>query len=178
MCANLWSETPSSLPKFRRQCVSEIILISCADLGDQVTDWDELRFAPNQASDFLECRLFFCAKGMRIFAVLIEPRMSAAKFVTPSISRNQTKVFVEFVIDVATRRGDALQHRKSKTAMLERGIRGQIELKQRFVQITPRKQQAQPLLGNSHSVDLKFRPYLGGSAKHAVTIKNHQCRLM
>ena len=41
------------------------------------TDRDKLRFAAYKASDFLERRLFFRTKGMRIFAVLIEPSMSA-----------------------------------------------------------------------------------------------------
>jgi hypothetical protein len=35
--------------------------------GDQVTHEDELRFAPHQASHFLESLLFFRAEGMRIF---------------------------------------------------------------------------------------------------------------
>jgi hypothetical protein len=122
--------------------------------------------------------LFFRTEGMRIFAVLIEPRMSAAKFVTPSISRDQTKVLVEFVSNVATRGSHALQHGKSKAAMLDRGFNGLIVLEQCFVQVAPRKQQAQSLLGKPHAVNLKLRPHLGGSAKHPVRIKHHQYRLM
>ncbi len=57
---------------------------------------DELCFATNKASDFLECRLFFRTKGMRIFAVLIEARMSAAKIVA-RVGTNQMKVLVELI---------------------------------------------------------------------------------
>jgi hypothetical protein len=45
--------------------------------GDQFTDWDELQFAPNQAWDFLERRLFR-TECMRIIAALMELWMSVA----------------------------------------------------------------------------------------------------
>src|SRR5690348_63514 len=110
------------------------------ELRNQPTDRSELRFASHQAADFLERRLFFRAKGVRILAGLIELLMSAAKFVTACESRNQMKVLVEFVPDVATRRRDAFQHRKSNDAVLDGGLNGSIVLEQCFVQIAPRKQ--------------------------------------
>src|SRR5260370_27873262 len=106
----------SSLAGFQRHCLPEPILSLCADLGDQITDGDELRLTTHQASDFLERRLFFLSEGMRLFAGLIEARMGAAKFVASGISRNQTEVFVEFVPDTATRGRDAFHHRKSNDA--------------------------------------------------------------
>src|SRR6266852_5859960 len=105
---------------------------------------------------------------MGIFAGLIEPLMRAAKFVAPCVSRNQTKVSVDFVVDAAPPGvgGDAFQHRKSKAAVLEGGLGGRIELEQRSVQIASWKQQAQSLLGSPHAVDMKARPHLGRRAKH------------
>src|SRR5215468_10883220 len=148
------------------------------DLREQVTDGDEFCFASYQASHFLECSLLFGTKRMRIFAVLIEPGMGAPKFVTPRISRYQMKILIEFVPNAATERGGAFQHSKSNFALFHRGLGGNIELEQCPVQIAPRKQQAQPLLGNPHAVDLKLGPHLGGSAKYPVRIKYNQGRLM
>ena len=49
----------------------------CADLGNQFTDGDELRFASHQAADFLERRLFR-TECMRIITALMELWMSVA----------------------------------------------------------------------------------------------------
>ena len=148
-------------------------------LRDQLTDGNEVGFASHQAPDFLERRLLLGTEGMRILAVLIELLMSAAKFIASGKSRNQTKALVEFVQDGATEGGGrALLYRDSKITMLDRRIYGVVELEQRSVQIAPWKQQAKSLLGNPHTVDLKLGPHFGGSTKHAVRIKHHQCRLM
>ena len=48
----------------------------------------------------------------------------------------------------------------------------------RSVQIAPWKQQAQPLLGDAHAVDLKLCLDFAGSAEHPVSIEHHQCCLM
>jgi hypothetical protein len=126
----------------RFQWISEVILACVQFLWDQVADRDKLRFAAHEASDFLERCLFLGSKRMYIFSGLIEALVGAAKFVAPRVCRNQTKVLVEFVPDAATPRGDAFQHRKSKAAMFDFGIRGYIQLKQGSVQIAPREQQA------------------------------------
>src|SRR5260370_6142643 len=115
---------------------------------------------------------------MRIFAVFIEPRMSAAKFATPRKGCNQAKILVEFVPDAATWRRDAFQHCESKAAMLNRGLNRLVVLEQCSVQIASWKQQAQSLLSDAHPVYLKLGPNLGGGATYPVRIKHHQCRLM
>ena len=89
-------------------------------------DGDELGFTSNKASDFLELRLLSRGKGMRVFAVLIEPRVIAAKVVA-RVSTNQMKVFVEFIPDLAARGGKAFPHRESNAAMLDRWLYGHIE---------------------------------------------------
>lgn len=89
-------------------------------------DGDEIRFTSNKASHFLQLRLFFCSKGMRIFAVLIEPRMSAPKIVA-RVGGNQMKVLVELIPDGATQWDQAFLHRKSNAAMLDRWLYGHIE---------------------------------------------------
>jgi len=53
------------------------ILSLCSDSRDQVTDGDELRFAPHQASDFSEPRLLR-TECMPIIAALMELWMSVA----------------------------------------------------------------------------------------------------
>src|SRR4029077_20178051 len=98
------------------------------NLGDQVTDGNQLRFAPHKTPDFLERRLFVDSQGMCIFARLIEARMSAAKFITARVSGNQTKIFIEFVPDSATRRSDAFHHRNPNAATFYSGLCGPIEL--------------------------------------------------
>src|SRR6266478_2053881 len=102
--------------------------------------------------------------------------MSAAK-VLARVGTNQMKVLVEFIPDEAARGDYAFPHGKSNAPMLDRGLHGLIVGEQCFVQIAPWKQQAQPLLSNPHAVDLKRRPHLARSAKHALSIKRDQCRL-
>src|SRR5258708_34798059 len=104
---------------------------------------------------------------MSTFAVLIEPVMSAAKFVTSRIDSDQMKVFVEFVPDGAALGCSAFQHCKSKVAMLNCRLDGiGVREQRRSVQIAPWKQQAQPLLGEGHAVDVKRRLDFSVSAEH------------
>ena len=74
----------------------------------------------------MELSLLSRGKGMRVFAVLIEARMIAAKVVA-RVSTNQMKVFVEFIPDEATGRSDAFLHRESNAAMLDSWLYGYIE---------------------------------------------------
>ena len=74
----------------------------------------------------MERRLLFRSKGMRIFAILIEARMSAAKIVA-RVGANQMKVLVELIPDGASRWEHAFLHCKSNAAMLYRGLHSPIE---------------------------------------------------
>src|SRR5262249_49246479 len=98
------------------------------DLGNQLTDGNELRFASHQAANFLERRLFFRTESMRILAGLKEPLMGAAKFVTSGISCDQAKAFIEFVVDTAARWRDAFHHREPHAAALDCRLGGYVEL--------------------------------------------------
>lgn len=92
----------------------------------RIADRNELRFASHQASHSLELGLFFRGKEMRVFAVLIEARVIAAKVVA-RVSTNQMKILVEFIPDVAARRSEAFPHCESNAAMLNRCLYGRIE---------------------------------------------------
>jgi len=56
---------------------------------------------------------------MYVLAGLKEPVVSTAKFITARKGRNQAKVLVEFVPDVATQRSYALRYRQPKAAMID-----------------------------------------------------------
>lgn len=139
---------------------------------------DELRRAADEASDFSEFSLFYCAEGVCGFAGCIKLRMSAPKGLV-WVSRGQMKTLVEFVPDGAAWGMQPFHHRKSNAAVLNRRFLGGVELEQGFIQIATGEQQTKPLLGNTHAVDLQFRPScFGGSTKDAIRIEHDQCGLM
>ena len=139
---------------------------------------DELRFAADEAADLLEFGLFLRTELMRVLAVCIKLRMSGAKLLV-GVGGQQVEMFVELIPHEATWGLQAFRHRQSHPAVFDGGLLTCVLDGQCLVQITAGKQQAKPLLGDAHAVNLKLGPRrFGRSAKHPVRIENDQGGLM